>query len=525
MTVVDRTPRVALGLRLPTIAPIALFLGAALLRLTLQARRAGALRLEDDAYYYTVVADHIARTGMSSFDGQALTNGYHPLWLLLLVAQDLTVGAAPAVTIALELVLASVGLWGILAAFRSASLLLRTGFAILCTVLLWPMLAKGMEVSLFVGLFGLFVREAAARRGGRERGPVLALLAILCIGARIDAAVFILPTLLLVLGSARRAALPLALVALAGAVYAGFNLWMFGLAFPVSGAVKSLGGMQLNHALVRQVAGFWHGRGAVAGAFAFANSFVGRPLLLFVLVAAATPLSRPGDKSRPLCLGFLAGFLLFALKLVAFSSWVVWPWYGFPSIIGLAALFHVIDDRLPRAGLQRRGALAATLLGAVLLPAFETRQGLTERDQSFEPVNRKAVAAFGPVLAGARVAMGDRAGSFAAVYPGPVTQLEGLVNDKAWLEALRRGADLRPILCRRGVRFVLAYQRDLGDYSSVTIPAQRPSLTSQPSPGLTVARADEIGHVSDLAHYDNSAQDEGDNYLYAWRLTGCPGQD
>ena len=33
----------------------------------------------------------------------------------------------------------------------------------------------------------------------------------------------------------------------------------------------------------------------------------------------------------------------------------------------------------------------------------------------------------------------------------------------------------------------------------------------------------EVGRVVDLAKYDNrSTGDEGDNYLYAWRLTGCP---
>ena len=33
----------------------------------------------------------------------------------------------------------------------------------------------------------------------------------------------------------------------------------------------------------------------------------------------------------------------------------------------------------------------------------------------------------------------------------------------------------------------------------------------------------EVGRVVDLAKYDNRVTgDEGDNYLYAWRLTGCP---
>ena len=38
----------------------------------------------DDGYYYLTIAANLADTGRSTFDGQTLTNGYQPLWLLLL---------------------------------------------------------------------------------------------------------------------------------------------------------------------------------------------------------------------------------------------------------------------------------------------------------------------------------------------------------------------------------------------------------------------------------------------------------
>ena len=62
-----------------------------LLAHVLGAVRHGGVMLQDDGYYYTVIARHIARSGVSTFDGSSLTNGYHPLWMLVLVAQDLTV--------------------------------------------------------------------------------------------------------------------------------------------------------------------------------------------------------------------------------------------------------------------------------------------------------------------------------------------------------------------------------------------------------------------------------------------------
>src|ERR1700691_5333604 len=47
----------------------------------------GHILFSDDAYYYFVVARRLVQTGRSSFDGFTLTNGYHPLWMALLVIQ------------------------------------------------------------------------------------------------------------------------------------------------------------------------------------------------------------------------------------------------------------------------------------------------------------------------------------------------------------------------------------------------------------------------------------------------------
>lgn len=41
--------------------------------------------LPDDAFYYFQIAKHIAHGAGSTFDGLAPTNGYHPLWMVLLV--------------------------------------------------------------------------------------------------------------------------------------------------------------------------------------------------------------------------------------------------------------------------------------------------------------------------------------------------------------------------------------------------------------------------------------------------------
>ena len=42
--------------------------------------------MNDDAYYYVVVARNFVATGETTFDGISLTNGFHPLWFWLQVA-------------------------------------------------------------------------------------------------------------------------------------------------------------------------------------------------------------------------------------------------------------------------------------------------------------------------------------------------------------------------------------------------------------------------------------------------------
>ncbi len=488
----------------------------------------GGCHLEDDAHYYRVVARRLAQSGVSSFDGQTLTNGYHPLWLLVLTAQDVTLGSAARTTLLIELALTSAGLWFLLGSFRAKSLLFRVAFAVFYALCVRRCAVNGMEISLLFCGIGLFMRMLQRRLEGVENEFALGAAAAFCVGARLDSALFVLPMLVLGCGEVRRALKPLVLVVAAAAVYAGANLWFFGLAIPVSGAVKSMGGLQINGLLIDQMVGSGPWSGGLKPALVFANAVTVRPVVLCVASIVAFLVVPRDWSSRRLCLGFLIGFGLFSFKLVCLSSWRVWSWYAFPEVIALAVLFHVADDGLgeiqPRYDLRVEAAASLLLLLGVGWQAREynarTARGLATH--SFELINRKAVAAFGPVLNGARVAMGDRGGSFAWDYAGPVTQLEGIVGDRAYFDVLKRQEDVHPVLCARGVRYVLAYQTDLGLYDRVTVPVLRPALTAHRVPGLSFSRQDEVGRVFDLKAYDNRLDDQGDSYLYAWRLSGCP---
>jgi hypothetical protein len=142
--------------------------------------------------------------------------------------------------------------------------------------------------------------------------------------------------------------------------------------------------------------------------------------------------------------------------------------------------------------------------------------------QGFALINQRAIDRYGALLGGERVAMGDRAGSFAYHYKGPVTQLEGLVEDRSYVDLIADGGDLKERLCQAGVKYVVAYADKLGNYKSYTLRALRPWLTSFQSPSIELRKSDEVGQVFDLNIFDSKdLGDEGDSYLYIWRLNGC----
>lgn len=489
---------------------------------------AGGVTVEDDAFYYLVIARNIAASGDSTFDHQSLTNGYHPLWLALLVLQDLTVGPSLMVTLTIQAVLLAGGAYLLLRGRPEIPPLLQVAFAGAYALVIGHFGLDGMETALLMFCIGLFVAALRwAQAGGARRNLILGLAAAACVGARIDSAFFILPALALAPLSRTARAQALAVVAGLGIVYAAGNLAVFGSAMPVSSTVKSLGGLQINHPLLAQLRSALNPR--------YHSAYYLLTVLLLAISPAFIPLTRPGSLERTLAQTTSIGGAIYLVKLFFLSSWVIWPWYNFvilfPMLTGLYGLAPAVvaaeawlsarfgEDR------GRAAVSAASVVGlaGILLFAAAAAAWPPRRHNEFASINHLAIQRYGAILRGAPVAMGDRAGSFAMEYPGPVVQLEGLVNDTAYLQALKGGGDLRGLLCRRGVRYLVAYRGDDGDYQHDRIEVLRSFLTQFKGPMLDVWRADEVGRVKDQQLFDSRLDGgAGDNTLVIWKLR-CDG--
>ena len=222
----------------------------------------------DDAYYYFEVAKNIASGDGSTFDQVTKTNGYHPLWMIVITP----VFAIPSddlfLPLRILLVLSSLFHFGAMAAllllFNRIGISAVMGLSALLVFLIsdhWIFYAiNGTEMALnlfVVSVFVLVLTDVVLRdaEATSKNYLMLGVLASLVVLARIDNAVLVAFAMIYLGWQSFKhrpdswisdVAYYVAPVAVVGASYVAFNYTVFGSISPVSGQVKmywySIGG-------------------------------------------------------------------------------------------------------------------------------------------------------------------------------------------------------------------------------------------------------------------------------------------
>jgi hypothetical protein len=207
----------------------------------------------DDSFYYDQIARNFAHGLFSTFDGVNPTNGYHPLWAAMLtpvfaLVADPMLALRLAKMLELALLLAA-GLM-IMAAGRRAGwspiLAAAAPIALFATPMLYSGMETAIQVLLFAGLMLALVRRFAEPQRASPIGWIV-LACCLLPWARLEslsAAAAALAVLVVHAFWCDRRRLPLALAGGAAlgasvAAYFLYNHLVFGLAAPVSGAIKN----------------------------------------------------------------------------------------------------------------------------------------------------------------------------------------------------------------------------------------------------------------------------------------------
>ena len=389
----------------------------------------------DDAFYYFQIARNLAEGKFSTFDGGITrTNGYHPIWLLLVTPFYWVFDKEAALFAikAFEIMLVAGGVALVAAAARLAHLPWVLMFAALPMLYHIPFMTAGMEAAAALFLLGLFLLAAClfARNPARWKWP-LAAVAFALPWVRLEyIAISLAATaaLCLVEWSRRNPASPLSremgrasaprrggwlfrareeevaplLGAVAGIlVYFAYNGIVFGGVTPVSGATKQMWSQQ---------------RWEQEGGYGFVQNFrdiLQLPVFDYELVVSLEVCvyvllvwwfaRRSRSREDWLLLAFLVGvFSLAAGHLAKFAQTVLtihpslgpWPWYFVPAYLLMTLIVPVrcyiaiyfirrfIGSRSPRAA--NILSVGIVIAGAVSLFA---KADFTEPFQGVEAIS------------------------------------------------------------------------------------------------------------------------------------------
>lgn len=237
--------RVAAAVALLSVA--AVYLGE-LVRILVADRAWLVQRMPDDAFYYLEIGRRIAHGQGASFDGAAATNGFHPLWQLVVAGLARLTGGDDALMRAALVTGLLVGLAGTVLVALVVRRAFGAGPALAGLVVVAHMptalgdVADGMEGALAIlGVAAVLLCLARLERTHRLRDAVLLGAACgLAVLARLDllTVVWMVPVLAAWRMRSVRALACMAAGALVCAPYFAWNLLRFGHLLSVSGTVK-----------------------------------------------------------------------------------------------------------------------------------------------------------------------------------------------------------------------------------------------------------------------------------------------
>lgn len=460
------------------------------------------LCVADDAFYYLTIARNVARGYGASFDGSTLTNGFHPIYLLVLAFLFKLLGAGSGelvLHLGLSLLAAATLLTGwLIRAIARRTLDAQAG---VLALMLWlgnpqVLLAsmQGVEAPLATAALALALwLSVRARSAGapsvRDMAVIGATLGFACL-CRTDSVIFgavLAPAL--AISIARSTGIRPALVrgaALAGsaamviAPWLAWNLVRFGRisqdsaraisglrharfaemnpsgAWPAAIAQRivrrfadfggqlgfgAAGGVVMVVLLLAPFALAWHARRTSAGSEATAVTGSRFPAILLALAAALT-------------LTFYGGVFWFAQR-----------WYYVGPLFATTLLATFLVSRL--GGLTRRRPVLA-IATALALIGFVTTGVTTRSLYPWQQQYLKVATNLRKLPAGARIGSFN-SGIYGFVLDRGVVNLDGVVNGRVY-EAMRRHQLLAYMTGEARLTYVLDHASTIGSYASFAEP-------------------------------------------------------
>ena len=473
----------------------------------------------DDAYYYYKISSNYVNMGFLSFDSIHMTNGFHPLWFILL-CPIFKLGGGVFLPLRIIGILTSV-LMGF--SIYISLLYLKRNYSLIAVLISFlgilgyvTYFNRGnMETSILIPLclLVLFLSDKwnIWELKNVEVNKLILVGVIMAFAqmARLDAIflnLMIVATLIITnFKSIRNKAILTKLLAvvfpslISGFLYLSVNYILFGHLLPVSGAAKSLGAPGLNLALVHQIKSslFPNTILSLGSIYDLVSVILFALCIVYILVYVV--IEKKGYRkyetkylsksTATLALIVSLFYIIYISYYLLFSSWRLWEWYFYPSMLVVVCIVPRFVELLLgsvqnifRIHIKKITSIISILLilcallfttviapGSILIPA-----------PHYDPEKSAIGYMYGNYVLAQYVnenfsedtifAMGDCAGSFGYFCNCKVIQLEGLVNDYDFLDTIRNN-EVESYLTKNGVDYVVAVTSglDANNYTMYTI--------------------------------------------------------
>ncbi len=419
----------------------------------------------DDFYYYIEIAKNIVKFDQSSFDLVEKNNGYHPLWMIVMIALihlfDTDLSFFIAATLIIFLL---VGVYfhltqKILSVFE-INPYLSLAIAMYNTLFMLVLSRTGMEISLALVLLAGFIYwilKYPYHKQTQDQAFFTGLLAAFACLARLDtllltALFFTISTL--ACNPLKKQTLIRASVTFTGLTpilfYLYTNITYFKVLTPISGMAKHL--KMIDDFSVEPLLRLTQ-LDALNIMFIWPCAVAISILLPYIIFSKLIFL----QNRKILFITVLLHPIIFFALLAFESDWHTLTWYLYvfviPLLIAAISLIKVIEKKLQTQIDNFQKIFLISSFALTLLLGY----GLIKINPEANAILKAAekIATFAENKPG-YYAMGDRAGMPAFLIEHPILQLEGLVAGKSLLQDIKKQRNLMEVLKEREVNYYIA---------------------------------------------------------------------
>ena len=413
----------------------------------------------DDYFYYTTIADTILQKGMSSFDGITLTNGYHPLYLAIIVVLAFISGSTTSILfyILLQVLIISSSIQIYRSCNKLYSLYSLSGIKkdlilLISWFISYKLILLHMEIVLTIPLLYMFFYNIVKPQL-QASYTTLSSLCLFILLSRIDTIILLTLPLFFYFSALERKNKYLFLIhflpaCIVVASYLYINTLSFQNIIPISGLAKGL-------TIYPFVLSFHFWQDFLYHPFELSLYFIS---IVFFIVSLC--------KGRDLIVqSLLFSIIVYFIVVSTRSDWALFDWYFYPLILVVPSIILLFSNDVERLYLKQ--SILFLLMIIIGLWSFKYMYRV-HNALTYETSNYSHAQTIHTWLKKNNIkiaSMGDRSGLTGYIHKGTIINLEGLVSNRKLIHSIQAQADLQATLKEFGSEalIVSVYEKLLTD--------------------------------------------------------------